>query len=81
MMGKWLKRAAWWRLAAAASGTVFFLEGCNPTLRSVAEDGIINTSTSFLAAFLRALIEVGLEGDTTTTAMKAVEHTARLLAA
>jgi len=60
-MHVWRRRAGWRWLAAAASGTLLFLQGCDPTLRGTVEDGIINVSTSLLTAFMRAALEVGQE--------------------
>ena len=60
-MNKPSKRTGWWRLAAAATGTRFFLQGCDPTIRGTVEDGIINLSSTFVGLLLRALIELGSE--------------------
>lgn len=52
------------RLALLGSGTALFLQGCDPTLRATTENGLITLSTSFLASFLRAAIEVAQEATT-----------------
>ncbi|MFH1748005.1 MAG: hypothetical protein ABIG44_13300 [Planctomycetota bacterium] len=44
---------------------VLALCGCDEELRTTIEDGVIDTSSSLLGAFLQALI--GLAGETTTT--------------
>ena len=61
-----LNRVRRWTLLAAAGGSVLFLSGCDPTLKGTVEDGIITTSQSVFAAFLRALIELGDEANTAT---------------
>jgi hypothetical protein len=35
--------------------------GCDPTLKSTVEDGVINVSTSFFGAFLRAAFALAQE--------------------
>jgi len=46
------------RLLTALCGGAFFLSGCDPTLRTAVEDGIINSSTNFLTALLGAAVSV-----------------------
>ena len=66
-----IKRRAYWRLMAlTAAGTTFILSGCDPTVRSTVESGIITLSTSLLASVFRALTELWSE---------AGDQTARLL--
>lgn len=43
---------------AVASGTTLILGGCDPTIQTTVENGIINASTSFLTAFLQAVTQV-----------------------
>lgn len=71
-MYMWFRRAGW-KLAALASGTTLFLEGCDPQLRATVEDGIITSSSSLLGAFMRALIEVGQETAEETTARAVID--------
>ncbi len=53
------------RLAAMLSGGLFFLSGCDPTIRSTVENGIITLSNSFLASLLQAGLQVATEAGTT----------------
>ncbi|MBU0640133.1 MAG: hypothetical protein KKB50_14805 [Planctomycetes bacterium] len=55
----------WLRLSALAGGGVFLFSGCDPSIQSTLETGIINTATSFLAALLRAVIDIAQEENTT----------------
>lgn len=48
-------------ILAASLGSTFAFEGCNSTLRSTTEDGIISGSQSLLTAFFQALIGVASE--------------------
>lgn len=45
-------------LLAASLGGAFLFTGCNDTLRTTSENGIITTSQSLLTAFFQALIAV-----------------------
>jgi len=45
-------------LLVASLGSAFLFEGCNSTLRTTGENGIITTSQSLLTAFFQALIGV-----------------------
>lgn len=56
-----LLRRASWRLVVLASGTAFFLQGCDADTRAAVESGIITSSSSFLGAMLRAFIELAEE--------------------
>lgn len=79
-MRKWLNRAGRWRLIAAAGGTTFFLEGCDPTIRTTVEDGVITTVNSLWAAVLRALIELGQEANDQGTARVLTDVAERIFA-
>ncbi|MFN0137878.1 MAG: hypothetical protein ACKVS9_17375 [Phycisphaerae bacterium] len=48
-------------ILAASLGTTLQLDGCNATLRSTTEDGIISGSQSLLTALFQALIGVAGE--------------------
>lgn len=48
-------------MAIAALGSSFILEGCNSTLRTTTENGIISTSQSLLTVFLLSIVEVAQE--------------------
>lgn len=48
-------------------GMALQFAGCNTTVRTAAEDGIITASNSFLASFLQALIQVATEANTAST--------------
>lgn len=56
-----IRRTRRYFLAAIGSGTTFLLSGCDPTIQATVEDGIITASNSLLAAFLRAIVELGAE--------------------
>jgi len=43
----------------ASSATLFQLSGCDPTLRTTVESGIINISTAVLTSFVQALLQAG----------------------
>ena len=60
-MRRTLQRGHLIRLAAALSGGLFFLSGCDPTIRSTVENGIITLSNSFLASLLQAGLQVATE--------------------
>ncbi len=75
-----LMRWGGWRLVAAASGTTLFLQGCDPDTRAAVEDGIINSSSSLLGAFLRATIEVVGEGADSASARVITEAVQVLVA-
>jgi hypothetical protein len=52
-----------WQCAAVLMTSAVLLQfgGCNPTLQSTVESGIIDTSTSLITSFFRALINVASE--------------------
>lgn len=52
-------RARLIRFAASAGGSALLLSGCDPTIQTTVENGIINVSTAFLSSFLQALLQVG----------------------
>lgn len=60
-----LLKRTWWQLVFLVSGSGLFLSGCDPTLRTTVEDGIINTSASLLGTLIRAAIELAAEGQST----------------
>ena len=66
-MQRFMNRIRLWTFLALAGGTTFFLSGCDPTLQSTIEDGVINVSSSFIGSFFRALVELAAEASTTTT--------------
>ncbi|MEW6198362.1 MAG: hypothetical protein AB1601_06830 [Planctomycetota bacterium] len=70
----------WWRWVVAAGGVTLFLGGCDPTLRTTVENGIINVSTSVFGAILRALIELGQEAQSGTTARAIIDVAEHLVA-
>ncbi len=49
------------RLAIMTAGTVMILDGCDPSIETAVEDGIINISTAGLTSFLTALVTVATE--------------------
>jgi len=49
------------RFAPLTIGSTFILGGCDPTIQATVENGIISASTSFLGAFLQALVQVGAQ--------------------
>jgi len=74
------RQMRWWRWVAVVSGSTLILEGCNPTLQSTVEDGIITLSTSLFGSFLRALTELASEETTETTAQVLTELVQRFVA-
>ena len=48
-------------LAVATTGTAFFMNGCDSTLQTTVENGIITLSQSLLTVIFRALIALGEE--------------------
>lgn len=62
------KRFHWRYLwATITAGGVFFLNGCDPETRAAIENGVIDSSASFLGAFLQALIQLAGETNDATT--------------
>lgn len=55
-----------WRFAVLASGSLFFMGSCDPTVRTTVENGLITTSTSLFGAILRAMLELAAEQQTNT---------------
>ena len=51
-------RMPWRRLALLAAGGTFFMSGCDPTLVSTVEDGLISLSTSLLGSLLTVLVDL-----------------------
>ena len=69
-MRKALTRVRWWKLAATLTGGTLLLSGCDPETRAAVENGIIDTSTGFVSAFLQALIQLaGEQNDQTAQLM------------
>ena len=64
-MRRMMQRGHLIRLTAMLSGGLFFLNGCDPTLRATVENGIVTTSNSFIASLLQAVLQVGAEAGTT----------------
>lgn len=59
-----------WRwLALATAGTTFFMSGCDPTLRTTVENGIITLSQSLLASLLRVFIDLAKEKSSQTATL------------
>ncbi len=54
------KAMAW----LACGGVALQFSGCNTSVRTAAENGIISASNSFLASFLQALLQVASEAGT-----------------
>lgn len=46
------------KAAVLALGSALILNGCDPTLRTTTENGIISASTAALGSFLQALVAV-----------------------
>ena len=64
------KYYGWRWLALAAAGSTFFMSGCDPTLRTTVENGIITLSQSLLGSFLRVFIDLlGEKNDQTARLM------------
>jgi hypothetical protein len=57
-----LVRQSWrWALLGV---TLFALTGCDPTVRSTVEDGVINVSSGLFGSFLQAAIQLAIEANT-----------------
>lgn len=56
---RWRQRFMW----LALSGTLL-LTGCDDTLRTTVENGIITSSTSFLSSLFQALLQVAQDTGT-----------------
>lgn len=54
-----IRRKAW--VLSAGIAAMLLLTGCDEQLRTTIENGVITSSTSLLAAFLRALTDIGNE--------------------
>jgi hypothetical protein len=65
-MRVWMKRFEL-RATLLLAGGLLFLAGCDPGVQTTVENGVITTWQSFLGAFLRALIAVWGESQSTTT--------------
>ncbi len=80
LMRKAMNRFRWQHLwATVAVGGLFFLNGCDDETRTAVENGIIDTSSSFLGALLQALIQ--LAGETESpTAQVLIDSAARFCA-
>ena len=52
------KRTALRLMIALTMGTSLILGGCDPTIQATVENGIINTTTSFLTSFFQAVLQV-----------------------
>jgi len=79
-MRKWLMRGGW-RLVAAGGGIAFVFGGCDPTMKTAIENGVITASSSLLAAFLQAITQLMAQqaASTTTTARAIVDVASRVL--
>jgi hypothetical protein len=65
-MRVWLKRTEL-RVTMLLAGGLLFLTGCDQNLQTTVENGVITTWQSLLGAFLRALIALGSQSQSTTT--------------
>ncbi len=64
-MNRYRLMAARWLLPM--SGSVFLLDGCDPTIQQTVENGIIDTSTALLGSVLSAVVQVITESATMMT--------------
>ncbi len=55
------KRAAGGWLIVAVCGLALLVSGCDPTMQTTVENGIITTSQSLFASFLNAVVQLGQE--------------------
>jgi hypothetical protein len=67
-------------IAGALSGSLLFLNGCDPQTRQTVENGIITASSSLLAALLQAVIALWKEANASTTTAAIVDVATRILA-
>jgi hypothetical protein len=49
------------------TGVLVALTGCDPTVRTTVENGVISTSTAAFGSFLSALFSLAIEAQTGTT--------------
>lgn len=56
------------RWVVALTGMTFILGGCDPTIQTTVENGIISASNSLFTAFLQAAVQVVTEAVSTTSA-------------
>jgi len=56
-------RANGWviKLATLTAGTTLFLNGCDPSVKSTFENGVISVANSFLTALFQSFIQLGTE--------------------
>jgi hypothetical protein len=54
-------RVVWRCVATLAAGSALLLSGCDDQTRAALENGIIDSSTSFVGALLQALIQLAGE--------------------
>ena len=60
-MRKAIMRVVWRCVATLAAGSALLLSGCDDETRAALENGIIDSSTSFVGALLQALIQLAGE--------------------
>ena len=60
-MRKTIMRLVWRCVATMAAGSALLLSGCDDETRAALENGVIDSSTSFVGALLQALIQLAGE--------------------
>ncbi|MBI5864705.1 MAG: hypothetical protein HZB38_09390 [Planctomycetes bacterium] len=69
LMGRLMRFSA----TLSAGGSLLLLDGCDPTIQSTVENGIINVSTALLASLAQAITQVYTQ-DSTIWLSSALAH-------
>lgn len=81
-MRGWLTRGRLWLLTAAAGGSLFVLEGCDPAVRDTMLEGVGNAATTLSTTFIQAFIQslTTDEEETATTVRAILDYLPQLIA-
>lgn len=76
-----IRSRAWW-LTLGAGGSLFVLDGCDPTVRGTVLDGVEGATTVLFTTFINALFEsLNAAGDEAATTVRAfIEQVPQFLA-
>jgi hypothetical protein len=61
-------RARFYRLAIILAGGAFLLNGCDPTIQSTVENGIINVANTFYGSVLQSVLSILIDNAASGTA-------------
>ena len=64
-MRRFLQHRRLIRFTMALSGGLFLLNGCDPTIRSTVENGIITVTNSFITSLFQAGLQVAADAGST----------------